>query len=66
MRRILFTAGFGFHGMFNSILEYPPQGYEFIFPGKSISKKPQISKEQQLGKRLPNYYFTRSHTSSPL
>jgi len=44
MRRILFDAGFGFHSLFNSILEYPPQGYEFIFPGKSTSKKPQLRK----------------------
>lgn len=46
MRQILFDhAGFGFHSMFNSILEYPPQGYEFIFSGKSISKKPQLGKK---------------------
>jgi len=44
MRRILFDAGFGFHSLFNSILEYPPQGYEFIFPGRSISRKPQLRK----------------------
>lgn len=46
MRQILFDhAGFGFHSMFNSILKYPPQGYEFIFSGKSISKKPQLGKK---------------------
>jgi glycosyltransferase involved in cell wall biosynthesis len=31
--------------MFNSILEFPPQGYEFILPRKPISKKPQLSKK---------------------
>jgi glycosyltransferase involved in cell wall biosynthesis len=45
MRRILFAAGFGFHSLFNSILEYPPQGYEFIFPEKPTGKKPQLSKK---------------------
>lgn len=46
MRRILFAhTGFGFHSMFNSILEFPPQGYEFILPNKPISKKPQLSKK---------------------
>jgi len=46
MRRILFAhTGFGFHSMFNSILEFPPQGYEFILPRKPISKKPQFSKK---------------------
>ena len=46
MRQILFDhAGFGFHSMFNSILEYPPQGYEFIFSRKSTHKKSQLIKE---------------------
>ena len=45
MRRIFFDAGFGFHSMFNSILEYPPQGYEFILLKKTTGKKPQLSKK---------------------
>jgi len=45
MRRIFFDAGFGFHSMFNSILEYPPQGYEFILLKKPTGKKPQLSKK---------------------
>jgi len=45
MRQILFDAGFGFHSLFNSILEYPPQGYEFILLGKPTGKKPQLSKK---------------------
>jgi len=48
MRQILFAhTGFGFHTLFNPILEYPPQGYEFIFPGKSISQKPQLGKKMR-------------------
>ena len=44
MRQILFAhTGFGFHSMFNSILEFPPQGYEFILPKKSVSKKMRLS-----------------------
>jgi len=46
MRQILFDhGGLGFHSMFNPILKYPPQGYKFIFPGKPISKKPQLSQK---------------------
>jgi len=45
MREILFEAGLGFHSIFNSILEYPPQGYEFIFPRRSVSQKPQLSQK---------------------
>ena len=52
MRQILFDhAGFGFHSIFNSILEYPPEGYEFIFSRKSVHKKPQLVKK--IGKAAP-------------
>jgi len=37
--------------MFTSILECPPQGYEFIFSKKSAHKKPQLIKE--IGKAVP-------------
>ena len=47
MRQILFDhVGIGFHSMFNSILENPPQGYEFVFPRKSISEKTHLSRKQ--------------------
>lgn len=45
MRQVLFDARFGFHLLFNSILEYPPRGYEFIFLGKPTGKKPQLGKK---------------------
>jgi len=47
MRQILFDyVGIGFHSIFNSILENPPQGYEFVFSRKSISEKPHLSRKQ--------------------
>lgn len=47
MRKVLFDhAGTGFHSMFNSILEKPPQGYEFVFSRKTISEKPNLSRKQ--------------------
>jgi glycosyltransferase involved in cell wall biosynthesis len=47
MRRILFDAGVGFHSIFNSVLEYPPQGYEFIFSRRSVSQKPLLSQKMR-------------------
>jgi glycosyltransferase involved in cell wall biosynthesis len=61
MRRILFDyKGVGFHSMFNSILENPPQGYEFVFPKNSVNEKPHLGKLMRKAVPLKNNSVRRA------
>lgn len=54
MKRIYFDAGKGFHSLFREIIQYPPNGYEFVLD-KKIERKEKLHTARNVTISLLNY-----------